>query len=226
MAIVCPPEKAVAPHSSTFAWKIPWTKEPGRLQSMGSLRVGRDWATSLSCIGEGNGNPLQCSCLENPRDGGTWWAAVCGVAQSWTRLKRLSSSSSSLPTVILEPKKIKSVTASNFSPSICFEMMGLDAMILVFWMLSPFFLELFIALCSSLVVNWTPSDLGGSSSGVISFCLFILFVGFSQQEYWSGLPFPYPVRIIFRWCDKIVYWQFVNRFSHLLILCTFQTFFF
>ena len=51
---------------------------------------------SLSCIGEGNGNPLQCSCLENPRDGGAWWAAVCGVAQSRTRLKWLSSSSSSL----------------------------------------------------------------------------------------------------------------------------------
>ena len=49
---------------------------------------------SLSCIGEGNGNPLQCSCLENPRDGGAWWAAVSGVAQSWTRLKQLSSSSS------------------------------------------------------------------------------------------------------------------------------------
>ena len=51
---------------------------------------------SLSCIGEGNGNPLQCSCLENPRDGGAWWAAVHGVAQSRTRLKRLSSSSSSV----------------------------------------------------------------------------------------------------------------------------------
>ena len=49
----------------------------------------------LSCIGEGNGNPLHCSCLENPRDGGAWWAAVSGVAQSWTRLKRFSSSSSS-----------------------------------------------------------------------------------------------------------------------------------
>ena len=49
---------------------------------------------SLSCIGEGNGNPLQCSCLENPRDGGAWWAAVYGIAQSRTRLKRLSSSSS------------------------------------------------------------------------------------------------------------------------------------
>ena len=58
-----------------------------------------DWATSLSlalsCLGEGNGNPLQCSCLENPRDGGAWWAAVYGVAQSRTRLRRLSSSSSS-----------------------------------------------------------------------------------------------------------------------------------
>ena len=53
----------------------------------------RPSATSLSfsCIGEGNGNPLQCSCLENLRDGGAWWAAVCGVAQSWTRLKQLSS---------------------------------------------------------------------------------------------------------------------------------------
>ena len=50
---------------------------------------------SLSCAGEGNGSPLQCSCLENPRDGGAWWAAVYGVAQNQTRLKRLSSSSSS-----------------------------------------------------------------------------------------------------------------------------------
>ena len=51
---------------------------------------------SLSCIGEGNGNPLLCSCLENPRDRGAWWAAVSGVSQSWTRLKRVSSSSSSI----------------------------------------------------------------------------------------------------------------------------------
>ena len=55
---------------------------------------------SLSCIGEGNGNPLQCSCLENPRDGGAWWAAVYGVTQSRTRLKRLSSSSSRASTIL------------------------------------------------------------------------------------------------------------------------------
>ena len=134
-------EKAMAPHSSTLAWKIPWTEEPGRLQSTRSLRVRHDWSDlaaaaaglrrrqwqptpvllpgkshgrrslvgcspwgswesdtterfhfhfSLSCIGEGNGNPLQCSCLENPRDRGAWWASVYGVAQSRTWLKWLS----------------------------------------------------------------------------------------------------------------------------------------
>ena len=66
-------EKAMAPHSSTLAWKIPWTEEPGKLQSMGSLRVRQTerfpFHFSLSCIGEENGNPLQCSCLENPRKG-------------------------------------------------------------------------------------------------------------------------------------------------------------
>ena len=88
-------EKAMAPYSSTLARKIQWAEEPARLQSMGSLRVGHNWSISLSCIGEGNGNPLQYSCLENPRDEGAWWAAVYGFAQSQTRLKRLSSSSSS-----------------------------------------------------------------------------------------------------------------------------------
>ena len=102
------PEKAMAPHSSTLAWKIPWMEEAGRLQSMGSLEVGHDWVTSfsLSCIGEGNSNPLQCSCLENPRDRGAWWAAVSGVAQSWTRLKRLSSSSASSQEVIGSSLKV------------------------------------------------------------------------------------------------------------------------
>ena len=74
-------EKAMAPHSSTLAWKISWMEEPGRLQSMGlkSTTERFHFHVSLSCIGEGNGNPLQCSCLENPRDGGAWWAAIYGV---------------------------------------------------------------------------------------------------------------------------------------------------
>ena len=67
----------------------PW----GREESDTTER--RHFHFSFSCIGEGNGNPLQCSCLENPRDGGAWWAVVYGVAQSRTRLKRLSSRLSS-----------------------------------------------------------------------------------------------------------------------------------
>ena len=80
----------MATHSSTLAWKIPWTEEPGRLQSMGSLRVGHDWATSLSLFtfmhGRRKWQPTPGSCLENPRDGGAWWAAVHRVTKSWTRL--------------------------------------------------------------------------------------------------------------------------------------------
>ena len=66
-----------------FAWKIPWTEEPGKLQSMGSLRVGHDWVTSLSLFTflhwEGNGNPLQCSCLGNSMHRGAWQATVLGM---------------------------------------------------------------------------------------------------------------------------------------------------
>ena len=89
-------EKAMAPHSSTL---------PGKSRGWRSLLGCSPWGHkesdmtaqlhfhfSLSCIGEGHGNPLQCSCLENPRGGGAWWAAVFGVAQSRTRLKRLSTS--------------------------------------------------------------------------------------------------------------------------------------
>ena len=86
-----PSEKAMAPHSSTLAWKIPWMEEPGRLQSMGSLDTTErlHFHFSLSCIGEGNGNPLQCSCLENPRDGGAWWLPSMGshrVGHDWSDL--------------------------------------------------------------------------------------------------------------------------------------------
>ena len=84
---------AMATHSSTLAWQIPWTEEPGRLQPMGWLGVGHDWVTSLSLFTfthwRGNGNPLQCSCLENPRDRRAWWAAVYGshrVGHDWSDL--------------------------------------------------------------------------------------------------------------------------------------------
>ena len=92
-------EKAMAPHSSTLAWKIHGQRSlvgcsPWGLEELDTTERFH-FHFSLSCIGEGNGNPLQCSCLENPRDGGAWWVAIYGVAQSRTRLKRLSSSSSS-----------------------------------------------------------------------------------------------------------------------------------
>ena len=77
----------MATHSSTLAWNIPWTE--GLVGPWGSeeLDTTERLHISLSCIGEGNSNPLQCYCLENPRDGGAWWAAIYGVTQSQTQLK-------------------------------------------------------------------------------------------------------------------------------------------
>ena len=93
-------EKATAPHSSTLAWRIPWTEEPGRLQSMGSLRVGHDWTTSLSLFTfmrwRRKWKPSPVFLPGESRDSRAWWAAVYGVAHSQTRLKWLSSSSSSM----------------------------------------------------------------------------------------------------------------------------------
>ena len=80
---------------------------------------------SLSCIGEGNGDPLQCSCLENPREGGAWWAAVYGVAQSRTRLKPVSSSSSSSSTYGSRPRYLMQMYTSSQLPSKCSSNRGL-----------------------------------------------------------------------------------------------------
>ena len=88
----------MATHSSTLAWKIPWTEKPGRLQSMGSLRVGHDWATSLSPFTfmhwRRKWQPTPVFLPGESQGRGAWWAAIYGVTQSRTWLKRLSSSSS------------------------------------------------------------------------------------------------------------------------------------
>ena len=93
------PEKAMATDSSTLARKIPWMEGPGRLQSMGSLGVGYDWATSLSLFTfmhwRRKWQPTPVFLPGESQGRGAWWAAVYGVAQSWTRLKWLSSSSHS-----------------------------------------------------------------------------------------------------------------------------------
>ena len=85
----------MAPHSSTFAWKIPWMEGPGRLQSMGSLGVGYDWATSLSLFTfmhwRRKWQPTPVFLPGESQGRGDWWAAIYGVAQSWIRLKQLSS---------------------------------------------------------------------------------------------------------------------------------------
>ena len=115
-------EKAMAAHSSTLAWKIPWVEEPGRLQSMGSRRVRHDWATSFSLFTFMHWRrKWQATPLFLPGEsqgGGAWWAAVYGVTQSRTRLKRLSSSS--IASIILPraSKQIKDIL-------ICLELMPL-----------------------------------------------------------------------------------------------------
>ena len=87
------------PHSSTLAWKIPWMEKPGGLQSMGSLRVGRDWATSLSVFTfmywRRKWQPTPLFLPGESQGCGAWWAAIYGVAQGQTWLKQISSSSSS-----------------------------------------------------------------------------------------------------------------------------------
>ena len=97
----------MAAHSSIPAWRILWTEEPGGLLSIGlQSRTRLKWLSMHACIGEGNGNPFQSSCLGNPRDRGAWWAAVYGVAQSQTQLKWLSSSSSEEAKLLSSNQKV------------------------------------------------------------------------------------------------------------------------
>ena len=119
----------MAPHSSTLAWKIPWMEEPGGLQSMGSLESDMTerlhFHFSLSCIGEGNGNPLQCSCLENPRDRGAWWLPSMGshrVGHDWSDLAAVAGASQvalvikSLPANVGDIRVLGLITRSGRSP--------------------------------------------------------------------------------------------------------------
>ena len=122
----------------------PW----GRYKSDTTERL--HFHVSLSCIGEGNGNPLQCSCLENPRDGGAWWAAVYGVTQSRTQLKRLSSSSSSPHLFLISSASVRSIPFLSFTEPIFAWNVPLVSMIFLKWSLVfP------ILLFSSISLHWS-----------------------------------------------------------------------
>ena len=119
---------------------------------------------SLSCIGEGNGNPLQCSCLENPRDGGGWWASVYGVAQSRARLKQLSSSSREIESIGCVCVCVCVLVCVCVCVCVC----------------------LCVCVFSCSVMFWvfvTPWPVAHQAT---------LSIELSRQEYWSGLPFSAP----------------------------------
>ena len=210
----------MATHSSTLAWQIPWTEEPGRLQSIGSLWVGHDWAFSLSLFtfihwrrkwqptpvflpgeSQGWGSLVGCRLWGHTRVGHDWSDLAAAAAVHFSLL---------IPKLLMFTLVISCLTTSNLlwfmdlPFQVPMQYCSLQHRTLL---LSPvtsttvccfcsgsipsFFLELF--LYWSPVAYWAPNDPGSSSYSVLSFCLFILFMGFSWQEYWSGLPFPSPV---------------------------------
>ena len=139
----------------------------------------------VACIGEGNGNPLLCSCLENPRDRGAWWAAIYGVAQSQTRLKRLSSSSSSKLGPVVQPHLLMGLWGSNLTSLSRQKKYNLPVReggrlsTDLPWLMTQFLLLIVVAqLCPTLCDPMEPTRLAP------------LFMEFSTQEYWSGLLFP------------------------------------
>ena len=111
-------EKAMAPHSSTLAWKIPWLEKPGGLQSMGSRRVRHGWATSLSLFTfmhwRRQWQPTPVFLPGESQGRGAWWAAIYGVAQSRTRLKWLSSSSSKFRLGVKNSFSVSRVMRTSF----------------------------------------------------------------------------------------------------------------
>ena len=148
-------------------------------------------ALPISCIGEGNGNPLQCSCLENPRDGGAWWAVIYGVAQSQTWLKWLSS---------IQNSQIWKNSVRNFVKVLRFRKYG--RMDIVAHKPSLMIIEEWIFLCVQSENTWVFTE-------ILTVCYLLSHVqlfetpwtaahqappsmGFSRQEYWSGVPSPSP----------------------------------
>ena len=194
-----PLEKEMATHSSTLAWKIPRTEERGRLQSMGSQRVRHDWVTSLSLSAFFMVQLSRAYMTTGKTIALTRRTFVSKVMSLlFNTLSRLVTAFlprrsvviswlQSPSAVILEPKKMKSVTISIVSPSICHEAMGPDAMILVFWMLSfkaSFFTLLFHFHQEALQFLFTFCHKGG----VICISLLIFLPAILIPAYASSSP--------------------------------------
>ena len=203
----------MAPHSSTLAWKIPWTEEPGRLQSMGSLRVRHDWVTSLSLFTfmhwRRKWQPAPVFLPGESQGRGAWWAAISGVAQSRTQLKRLSSSSSS-STILNSNNKSRYLCLFPDLPlsyyfSVKFNF-SCEFFRWVLWDWSSYLQTIFILL----IVFLSQKDVSiafSASKEILKFFTFTLShirlfvipwtvacqaplsIGFFRQEYWTGLHF-------------------------------------
>ena len=180
-------EKEMATHSSILAWRIPGIEEPGGLLSMGLRRVRLDWSDLAAAFQSILVHWfLKCrhSLLPSP---------VWPLLMPWF-----------VELTFQVPMQYCSLQHWTLLPSVtsrtgcCFS----------FGSIPSFFLELFLHW--SPVAYWAPTDLGSSSFSVLSFCLFILFMGFSRQEYWSGLPSPSPVdhRMRCKYCFMGTEFQF------------------
>ena len=197
-------------NSSVSVWNFPGGSD-GKASTYNVEELGSIPGLRRSS-GEENSNPPQYSCLESPMDWRPWQATVHGVAKSRTWLTSLLffipvHFSSLIPNMLIFLLAISCLTTSNF-PWFVFLRFQIPMKYcslhlwtfttrcihnwasFLLWPSCFIFLELLVfALCFSPVAYWTPSNLGGSSSDIISFWLFLLFMGFSRQEYWSGLPF-------------------------------------
>ena len=179
----------MAPHSSTLAWKLHGRRSLVSCSPWGRWELGTtQWLHfhfSLSFIGKGNGHPLQCSCLENPRDGRAWWAAVYGVAQSQTRLKRLSSSSSSSSSGSVSHSVVSdSVRSHRRQPTRLphpWDSPGKNTAVGCHFLLQCMKVKSESEVAQSCPTLSDPMDCSLPGSSVH---------GVSRQEYWSGVPLP------------------------------------
>ena len=184
----------MATHSSTLAWKIPWTEEPGRLQSMGSLKVRHEWATSLSLFTftywRKKWQPTPVFLPGEWRDGGAWWAAVWWVAQSRTRLKRLSSSSRHVQKPPWPSGPWEAPLTSPWCQSFCQKPPFADTRQL--FNQPGAFSKVKKVLAAQSYLTATPRTIAHQAP---------LSMGFSRQEYWSELLFSSPGDLLNPWTE-------------------------